>query len=545
MEGKIEIVSYLNHLIFPSTEPLRFHVSQPKVWHIQSIRLAYYLFVIALALITQVSHPFFTNSQIWFSVYSVIIFALALHCSVFLFDKKESHKKYEICIFALDAILIAILNFLTFLTYPSFIILHLINISLCSFLLGNSKGLFLTGLTCFLYTITFLSRVHEVGIANPHYLLNLIVFYFTSIISGYLGETYLSRGHLLSQAKKELGALQGLSQVIIKNIGNGLLVFDSIGKVQIFNEAAQKIFGPRVSELNLSDFDKTHLSEQPVSRVEVDVNINDNVKNLEFITTSLQESTEEFSQNPSWVSLVQDLTEVKTLQKELGLKEKLAAVGQLAGGIAHEIRNPLASISGSVEMLHQSIKDLNPENRKLFSIIIREIERLNLLITDFLSFVHPEVQKFDEVVLKNFIEDIFSLVHFDKNLVGLTQINFEQINFEIEEVAIKCDKGKLKQAFLNIITNGLQALHGVKDPVFQTKVYNVDSHVIIEFTDNGPGISKDKGGRVFEPFYTTKDKGTGLGLAITHRIIEGHKGQIKVVSNGKKGTTFSIKLPIT
>ena len=600
-------MSFLSHLISSSRFPLgdmgaslslSFHRPQHKVWQIQFIRLAYYLFVSILALIAQASHPYFINHQVWPLVYSVALLAFGFHLLILLFDqvtidllrdfwlrlsrrffpiykeyasrgsslspqkslkgheqspfseerswergeqsldRKEKKRSYEMAIFILDAVLIAILNFLTFLNYPTFVTLHLINIALCAFFLGSPKGLFLTGGTCFLYTVTFLLRAHEGDIEGTHYLLNLIIFYFTAIISGYLGGIYSSKGHLLSQTKKELMALQNLSQVIIQNIGNGLLVFNTHGRVSFFNEAAQRIFGSQVSDLKLLELDQSSvLKKSPVSRVEVDIDVNNKTKSLEFITTPLEESKEEDS---AWISLVQDLTEIKTLQKELGLKEKLAAIGQLAGGIAHEIRNPLASISGSVEMLHQDIKGLNSENNKLFSIIIREIERLNLLITDFLSFVHPEVCKSDNFSLKNLIEEIFSLIKFDKELMCSTQLNFH-----MEEFNIQCDKGKLKQVFLNIITNGLQALKGAKDPVFHIKVQSVEGFALIEFNDNGSGISQGKMNHIFEPFYTTKEKGTGLGLAIVHRIIEGHKGQIKVQSKEKKGTTFSIKLPIT
>jgi C4-dicarboxylate-specific signal transduction histidine kinase len=149
------------------------------------------------------------------------------------------------------------------------------------------------------------------------------------------------------------------------------------------------------------------------------------------------------------------------------------------------------------------------------------------------------VKRTDDVVLKDLIDDILTLIKYDKNLS-------ENVSYELNlsDVKVKCDKAKLQQALLNIITNALQAMKGQPNPKLICHVKSEGYFASLEFTDNGPGMPEDVAQRIFEPFYTTKSKGTGLGLAITHRIIEGHEGLIKVTSTEKKGTTFFIRLPI-
>jgi two-component system, NtrC family, sensor histidine kinase PilS len=546
-----------DHVFSPKT--LSLQLGSLNLWVVEAIRIGFYFFAVATSVITQILNPYFINFNIWLPVYLIVIAGLCLHFVViFSYSKFKNKRNIELTIFVLDIFFISAISYFTYLSYPIFIVLYIVNVVLCSFVIGSSASFLIAGISTLSYTLIFLFRIYELSGDQLTYILNIMIFYFSALLSGYLRDLLISRGKLLAETQSDYMDLQSLSQIIIKNIGIGLVSYEGSKNITFFNEAAKLILGSNLdtdqdfiknkvlfedgllkSSLTAkSDFSaqkNNQLAQQHTHRQELELDFQGIKKNLEFITTYIPDA--DFKTR--WILLVQDLTEIKNLQKELVLKDKLAAIGQLAGGIAHEIRNPLASISGSVEMLKESTSDLNPENAKLFSIIIKEIDRLNLLITDFLSFVRPEVKRTDEVSVKSLIEDIITLIKFDKKLS-------ENVDFEMNlvDVKIKCDKSKLTQSFINIITNALQALKGRENPKFICNISSEGYFVSIEFTDNGLGMSESTVQRIFEPFYTTKDKGTGLGLAITHRIIEGHGGVIKVISKEKKGTTFFIRLPI-
>lgn len=511
-----------------------------NLWVVETIRLSFYFFAVATSIVSQLLNPYFLNFNIWLPVYVFVILGLALHFAIILsYQTISKYKWLESCLFVVDIIFISIFNYYTYFSYPVFTVLYIINIILASFVIGSSSSVLLAGISTLFYTIVYILRQSGSSLDQISYLLNVATFYVAALLSGYLGDLLVFRSEQLKTTQSDLMDLTTLSQVIIKNIGVGLVAYQNDKQISFANQAAKQILGPNLD--TTENFIQNNIlfrsgeDQQQTVRQEVEVNLQGLKKNLELITTYIPDQ----SLQTRWVLLIQDLTEIKGLQKELVQKEKLAAIGQLAGGIAHEIRNPLASISGSVEMLKETTKDSNPENTKLFSIIIKEIDRLNVLITDFLSFVRPEVKRTDEVVLKSLIEDILSLVKFDKNLPA--DIQFE---LNLSDVKIKCDQSKLQQAFINVITNALQAMKDTKNPRLVCSIQSEGYFASIEFTDNGPGIPESVVQRIFEPFYTTKTKGTGLGLAITHRIIEGHGGIIKVISEEKKGTTFFIRLPI-
>lgn len=508
----------------------------------ECIRIGYYLVAIIISLVTQYIHPYFINSKIWMPVYVVIFFALIYHLISLIFLQEKDFKRLEKLSFFIDAFFLSLIIYMTYYSYPVFTFLFFINIGLCSVLYGRDTSFVLAGFTSLLYAICFTKANSGFsGLDSVPFFFNLASFHAVALISGYLGELYLDKDKQLVKTKKDLVQLQSFSDVVVQNVGTGLITLNSELKVSYHNQAAEHILATEILQgenlLELQRYlKKPSANSKATFREEVEVKVDDKIKYLEMISTYLPGS-DIFSS--AWIILLQDLTEVKNLEKELALKEKLAAVGQLAGGIAHEIRNPLASISGSVEMLQQTTKGMSPENDKLFSIIIKEIDRLNNLITEFLSFVRPEVCKADRTKIEDMAEDIFTLMKFNKEVTEGTQLEH---NFEPCEIL--CDKGKLKQALLNIIVNALQAVKGEPSAYVKSLGRVEGRFYVIEITDNGPGIPKDILSKVFEPFYTTKSKGTGLGLAITHRIIEGHLGEIKVSSELRKGTTFLIKLPI-
>jgi signal transduction histidine kinase len=217
--------------------------------------------------------------------------------------------------------------------------------------------------------------------------------------------------------------------------------------------------------------------------------------------------------------------------------EKLAALGQLAAGITHEIRNPLGIISGSAEIL---LKQGDAETqREMAGFIIEESDRINSMINNFLNFAKPKEPKFQSCDLGDLILKIVQLIapqarSRDVEIIG---------EIPDERIVVRIDPEQFRQAFMNLSLNALEAMsEGGICRVVLSK--NGVGQVMIRVSDTGPGIPEEDLSRIFDPFFTTKDKGTGLGLSIAHTIIESHGGTISVTSQGGKGTTFIINLPM-
>ena len=230
------------------------------------------------------------------------------------------------------------------------------------------------------------------------------------------------------------------------------------------------------------------------------------------------------------------LVKSKKLEAAVRQSEMLAAVGQLAAGIAHEIRNPLASISGSVQLL-EGVS--GADNERLMAIITREIDRLNGLISEFMDFVKPENIQKEPLGLKSLIDGVVEMVSLDKNLrEGV------EISVAIDDsLKILGDSGKLKQVFLNMLINSHHALVDVEAPKIEIHGKAVSGKIELSVRDNGCGMDPTTRDRVFEPFHTTKAKGTGLGMAVSHKIIEVHSAEIRVESEVGQGTKFVIHFP--
>ena len=240
------------------------------------------------------------------------------------------------------------------------------------------------------------------------------------------------------------------------------------------------------------------------------------------------------------------------LEKETQLRraDRLSALGQLSAGLAHEIRNPLGAIKGAVEILEEDYPAGHPK-AEFYAIILKEVKRLNDVVTNFLNFARPVAPHFAPVDVREVLTSLEGLIS------GQARAYRVQIftSFHVGPARVMVDEALLKQAFLNIALNALEAMPDGGDLAISTRLADPATTGILDgtsrqewveavFDDTGCGIREEHLGRVFDPFFTTKKDGTGLGLAITYRIIENHRGIIRVMSQPGKGTTFVITLPL-
>jgi two-component system sensor histidine kinase PilS (NtrC family) len=237
----------------------------------------------------------------------------------------------------------------------------------------------------------------------------------------------------------------------------------------------------------------------------------------------------------------QDLTYYKQMEEDLRRKEKLAAIGEMAAGLAHEIRNPLASLYGSIQLLQGEVS-LEGTQERLMGIVLKESERLDALITDFLLFAFPHVGQRQSILLRELVEETLELFkkgpHFQDTFEILLDV----------EPAIRIDgnRRQIQQILWNLLLNATQAMPEggeIRVEAEQTQEVPGQSSVSWRVRDKGRGIAADNLRKIFDPFYTSRQGGTGLGLAIVHRIVENHGGRVHVQSEPGKGTVFEIELP--
>jgi two-component system sensor histidine kinase HydH len=240
------------------------------------------------------------------------------------------------------------------------------------------------------------------------------------------------------------------------------------------------------------------------------------------------------------VIVLRDLSELKKLEEKVKRSEKLAAIGELAAGVAHEIRNPLSSIRGFAQFLRHALRD-KPQEQEYANTMVTEVDRINRVVTDLLTFARPMESEPAPTDVTELIEHTMRLVEADAASRAV------QIQTKIADVSkLPMDANQMTQALLNLLLNALQAVdHGGQVEIGAE--LNADaSYLNLWVKDNGPGIPSGHKDKIFEPFFTTREKGTGLGLAIVHKIVENHEGEVKIESplaGSNMGCQITIKIP--
>jgi len=235
----------------------------------------------------------------------------------------------------------------------------------------------------------------------------------------------------------------------------------------------------------------------------------------------------------------QDVTAIKKLEHDAAIQQRLAAVGEMAAGIAHEIRNPLASMSGSIQILRQELP-LSSEQEQLMDIVLRESERLNTTIRSFLAYARPQRFQIERFDMRRALNDTALLLRHSAEVLEGHDI---AVDVPASELWYEADEGQIKQIVWNLATNGLRAMPGGGRLQLTSAFEPSSEGVVLTVQDEGIGIPADELDSLFQPFHGTFAKGSGLGLAIVHRIVTDYNGEIRVSSQPGRGTTVSVRLP--
>ena len=336
---------------------------------------------------------------------------------------------------------------------------------------------------------------------------------------------------------------------VVANMANGLLSLDTDGKIVSYNQLALELLDLQESDvrgLNLKtiiDFQANGIDQTLVHcRPVLEREIQHKNRNGELIPLSLSATPilEENDQCQGAVIVLRDLREIKQLQEKVRRSEKLAAIGKLAAGVAHEIRNPLSSIRGFAQFLSQGLKD-NPKEQEYAQTMVLEVDRINRVVTDLLTFARPTKAEGVPADLTELVEHCARLVQADADSRNIT------LRRNITDLSkVRLDPNQITQALLNLLLNAMQSVEPGSTIEIGAALKPSDERLEIWVEDDGAGIEHEELDKIFDPFYTTRAKGTGLGLPIVHKIVENHQGEIRIESPpaGKKaGCRFTLSLP--
>ena len=369
----------------------------------------------------------------------------------------------------------------------------------------------------------------------------LLLIGFAGVVSLFLANAYRT-------TKTSLSRIKAFSDRVVENMPVGLLAADESGKIVSLNRTAEEIL--KQSSLEMTGLSLQQVLPPEVVRLasdlkakesailedEVECHLQDGTPLFLDVSVSLLQDSEETA--PGLLILFRDLTEIQSLKREIETSRRLASLGRLAAGVAHEIRNPLSSIKGFATYFRERYRD-NPDDRKTSEIMIQEVDRLNRVITQLLDFARPPAIQKKRASLQGLIQHSLKII---ERQASAKQIEVHSLlPSEIKEVDL--DPDGINQVLLNLYLNALEAMDQGGRLSVLLSMEEGAPWVKIRVSDTGTGISKENLEHIFDPYFTTKQTGTGLGLAIVHKIIEAHGGEVRAESEIGRGTTIYVLLP--
>ena len=443
-----------------------------------------------------------------------------------------------------------------------FTFLYLSTVTAGSVLLGRRGGLATAGLAAVFYAV--LADLMFLDVVNPletaertrhlwslptlvgNVALNVAAFVATALLVSFASDKLREARADVERRKAEIARLQSLHGSVLTSMSSGVLTTDLDGGVTYANRAAQELLGAPSVDLvgrpllglglvGEADWNRIAASGSEILRFENARRSQDGEEYFGISATALRDGS---GYTIGRILIFQNLTELKRLEGEVRLKDKLAAVGEVAAGIAHEIRNPLASISGSVQVLKNSSSPGSPEQR-LMEIVVAESHRLSTILEDFLRYVRPKEHAVEPVDAPAALDDVLTLLAHGDEISSRHRVVRD---FDPPSVVVLADPGQLRQIFWNVARNALAAMPG--GGTLAVSAHLRGNHWSVSFADEGHGMTAEERNRLFTPFAHSFPGGTGLGLAIVHRIVEEHGGVIRVDTTPGRGTTVSISLPL-
>ena len=535
--------------------------------------------LLTITLVFQVSENkfFFVPMTNTFYYFIGLFYLVTIVYALFLKKIKNLHR-FAFSQIIIDQFFITALIYFTGGKESFFPITYIFTIIASSTILYKRGALFSASLSSFLYGLLLLLQLYQwinpLGQPSAYdasqvfysLIIYMAAFYIVAFLSSAISEELKKKKKELIQKQVDYNQLEAFNRNIIQSLDSGLLTIDLNGNINFLNRTAEKILHgggeslkdtsiyrlfPNISEMLEKVESKVSESSLDYQRYETLLTDYDGRKL--YLGFSISPLTDPEGSLIGHTLIFQDITKFKEMEEQMKRVDKMAAVGLLAAGMAHEIRNPLASLSGSVQMLNTEL-NLDDHQQRLMEITLREAERLNTLITDFLLFAQPpQTHKILTPIGRVLEETLDLFIHSPSFHDGIRILRPSGQ----EKIRASVDPDQMKQVFWNLFINAAQSMsNGGKIEVQLGKgkaprgtTLSLSSQlkakewIKISITDSGNGIALEEKEKIFEPFFTTKENGTGLGLSVVHKIIENHQGSIKVESELGRGSTFTIFLP--
>lgn len=364
-----------------------------------------------------------------------------------------------------------------------------------------------------------------------------VAFFLVALLSGTLAERWRKSEEQLQRKSVDLAELEEMNRTILEHINSGLMLVNTEGDIRSFNRAAsditglslEQVYGYQFKTIFPELFGDDHICGVTQNRSEgIFVKPDGFRMILGYATTPAKGS---LGEDIGTLITFQDLTRFKKIEEDLKRADRLAAVGRLSASMAHEIRNPLAAISGSVQLLRENFQ-AKDDDRNLMDIVVNEADRLNGLLTNFLYFARPKTPDKENVQISILLDELLLLLKADTRFQNITLV---------KECPSDCtmyvDPQQVQKVLWDLAINACEAMGGEGTLSFSI---TQDSLAVFFVEDSGPGISDDMKDRIFEPFFSTKERGTGLGLASVYSVVEAHGGRIAVSQSRFGGAKFSI-----
>ena len=465
---------------------------------------------------------------------------------------------------AVDVLLVTMLVYITGSLRSNYSVLYTLVIIYSVIFLGRYGGMIIASAAGILYGLLldfeFYRVIPPISIVEHdsnftaedvfiRILVHIVSFYTLAFLASFVVEQEKKTRSLLQEKESAFNQLDLLFRSIVESVDTGVMTINLQGTIKTFNRAAEEITGFPLAAVNnrpiadifpefIAFFTAGIIKEKTKNRMEVIIKGNNGKKiNLGCSISPLRDKQDK---QIGSILIFQDLTDIKLMEETLEKSKQLALIGEMAAGLAHEMRNPLASITGSIELLRQSL-NLRDTDERLMQIVLRGKDQLDNFVRDFLLLARPIPVIRELVDVNEATVDVLENIKLSKDWSNKIEISCSLA----EKVTAFANREQIRQLIHNLALNSIQAMKdgGVLSITTKSILHHDKEVVEIKVTDTGAGIEEKDLRKVFEPFFTNKDKGTGLGLTIVGRIVDGYDGRIKIENGVNQGTICTVWLP--
>jgi two-component system, NtrC family, sensor histidine kinase PilS len=531
-------------------------------------RIAIVTLLLGVTIFIDIKKQAFTISQITINFFYFIAAAVYLVSVIYIllykFGKELKHNLYSQIV--IDIIIVTILIFTFGNTQIDYSLFYTLIIIYSVIFFGRKGGIVVATISsifyCLLPYFEFYKIMPFVSLIKYDYEMNfidaltnvtvrIISFYILAFLTSFVVEQEKAAVSLLEEKESAFNQLDLLFRSIVESVDTGVMTIDLKGRIKTFNRAAEEITGFKFTKIEnilletiipeiMPLLEQERMPEPVRNRMAVKIKgQKGNNIHLGCSISLLRDRNEKQIGN---IIIFQDLTEIKQMEENLEKSRKLALLGEMAAGLAHEMRNPLAAITGSIEILKQKL-ELEGTNKRLMGIILRGKDQLESFVRDFLSLARPVPVSRELVDLNEVIEEVLENIKVNKNWTDKIRI----IKVLCDTAKVFANREQVMQVINNLVLNAVQSMEDGGVLSIDTKSDELNDekkYIKIIVSDTGCGIKENDLNKIFETFFTNKEKGIGLGLPIVNHIIEGYNGKIKIDSVENKGTICSVWLPV-